>query len=225
MPIIPVTPIYLVDTSGQQWQLSCGNGGAPIQTTPVSGVTAFASILLSDISFNQAWRLVIVPNPSTYPGASPGDIHIDPVDGTASSRQIAVNSPDGNMWWIRLSNGLLVTAVGGVCTPPVGSLYIPNWNNIPWNQPGGVGTKVFPTQNDGPFAAYPVPGQWISEAGEALWRAGCGHGFDCAQIFRDYDDCTGQSAAIQCCPICTYIIRSYEPYEVIFSQQFPILVS
>ena len=97
----------------------------------------------------------------------------------------------------------------------VGSLYIPNWNNIAWSQPGGVGTQVFPAQNDGPFLAYPVPGQYFSEAGEALWRSGCGHGWDSMQIFKDYDTVTEMSAAILCCPICTYLINVIEPYEEI----------
>jgi hypothetical protein len=84
---------------------------------------------------------------------------------------------------------------------------------------------VYPTQNDGPFLQFPVPGQFISEAGEALWRAGCGHGFDDWQVFKDYDDSTGKSAAIQCCPICTFIVAIIEPYELIFNvMQYPILV-
>jgi len=109
--------------------------------------------------------------------------------------------------------------------PPIGALYYPNYHNIAWSQPGGTGTKVFPAQNDGPMTAYPVPGQFIIEAGEALWRAGCGHGFDEFQVFRDYDDVTMKSAAIQCCPICSYIVAILEPYEVIDDVlQHPILV-
>lgn len=109
--------------------------------------------------------------------------------------------------------------------PPIGNLYDPHWNHIDWSQPGGTGTKVFPAQNDGPFLDYPVPGQFIAEAGEALWRAGCGHGFDDFQVFRDYDDVTSMSAAIQCCPICTFIVAIIEPYELISDvRQYPILV-
>ena len=109
--------------------------------------------------------------------------------------------------------------------PPLGALYIPKWNNIAWSQPGGVGTKVFPAQNDGPWLQFPVPGQFISEAGEALWRAGCGHGFDEFQVFRDYDSNTSKSAAIQTCPICTFIVAIIEPYELFRDPlQYPILV-
>ncbi len=109
--------------------------------------------------------------------------------------------------------------------PPLGALYIPNWNNIAWSQPNGVGTKVFPAQQSGPFLQFPVPGQFFDEPGEALWRAGCQHGFDAFQVFRDYDDSTGMSAAIQTCPICTFIVAVIEPYERIFDVlQYPILV-
>jgi hypothetical protein len=104
-------------------------------------------------------------------------------------------------------------------------LYNPKWNNIAWTQPGGVGTQVFPAQNNGPFTNYPVPGQFFGESGQALWRAGCQHGFDDFQVFRDYDSSTSMSAAIQCCPICTFIIAIIEPYENIFSvTMYPILV-
>lgn len=228
MAVIPVPPVYLVSTDGQQWQLTAENGGAPIHTDPVTGEMAFASILVNDIGMQQTWRLTIVPNPSPYMGASPGDIHIDPVTYSPStSVQIMVNSPDGTLWWIQILNGLLQTNPGtvGSCTPAIGSLYYPRWNNIAWSQPGGVGTEVFPQQNNGPFTAYPVPGQFFGESSQALWRAGCGHGFDAFEVFRDFNVCTNQSCAIQTCPICTFIVNVISPYEAIFDViQFPILV-
>lgn len=109
--------------------------------------------------------------------------------------------------------------------PPLGSFYIPNYNGIAWTQPGGPNTKVFPAQNDGPFLQYPTPGQFISEAGEALWRGPCGHGWDTFQIWKDFDDLTGQSVAIVACPICSISLHYVEPYEAIFDvSQFPIVV-
>ena len=107
----------------------------------------------------------------------------------------------------------------------VGTLYIPNYNHIAWTQPGGTGTTVYPQQGDGPFLAYPVPGQFISEAGESLWRAGCGHGFDVWLVFRDYDSSTSSSVAVVCCPLCTYIMQLIEPYELWTNPvEYPILV-
>jgi hypothetical protein len=74
--------------------------------------------------------------------------------------------------------------------------------------------------------AFPVPGQFISEAGEALWRAGCGHGYDSVQIFMGYDSVSKQNAAIIACPICTYVIQIIIPYAAISNVlQYPIIVS
>ena len=111
----------------------------------------------------------------------------------------------------------------------IGQLYIPNYHGIAWSQPSGPGTKVLPAQADGPWTAFPVPGQFISEAGESLWRAGCGHGFDTFLIFRDYDSVTSSSAAVCVCPLCTYLIQLIEPYEdattsVLSWTQHPIIV-
>ena len=107
----------------------------------------------------------------------------------------------------------------------IGSLYQPKWNGIAWSQPGGPSTTVYPQQNNGPFTAYPVPGQFFGESSQALWRAGCGHGFDEFLIFRDYDEGLQMSAALQCCSICTYIVREYNPFEIIFEvPQYSILV-
>lgn len=109
--------------------------------------------------------------------------------------------------------------------PPLGDFYVRNWNGIEWRLTGGPGTKVIPAQNDGPFLAYPTPGQFISEAGEALWRSPCGHGFDSFQVFRDFDSVTGKSVAVVCCPICTVTLHYIEPYEEWTNvNSYPILV-
>jgi len=108
----------------------------------------------------------------------------------------------------------------------VGTLYIPTYNNIPWSQPGGTGTKVYPGQaNNQPFTAYPVGGQVIDEVGQSLWIWGCGHGSDVVKIFKDYDPGNKSSIALICCPICTFIASVIEPYEAIFDvTQYPIII-
>lgn len=227
MAVIPVPPVYLVSTDGQQWQLSCLNGGAPIHTQPVTGQTAFASILVNDIGMTQTWRLTIVPNPSPYMGVSPGDIHIDPVAYSATSPiQIMCNSPDGTLWWIQIDGGLLQTNLGtvGTCTPVVGSLYAPNFDGIAWSQPGGIGTIVFPQQNTGSFG-YPGNQILMQEKGQGLWTSGCQHWWNCMRVARDYNYCTQQSIAVYLCPVCTYVINIVTPYEAIEDPiQFPILI-
>ena len=112
----------------------------------------------------------------------------------------------------------------------VGTLYKSNFNGIAWSQPGGSGTTVFPQQNTGPFwlqpgKTYPVIGPNFAEAGQALWRAGCNHGFNTFQSFRDFDSATGKSAAVVCCPICSYIVQLLEPYELLDNYlQVPIVI-
>lgn len=101
-----------------------------------------------------------------------------------------------------------------VTSASIGLQYDPHWLNIPWTQPGGKGTQVFPAQaNNAPMTSFPVPGQVINEVGMSLWIFGCGHGADEPRIFRDFDSGTGLSCAIVACPICTYIMRLIEPYE------------
>ena len=226
--IYPVPPVYLIAGS-QQWNLACSNGGQQIITTMVSGQSAVPYILVNDIApySKQTWQFLIVPNPSPYPNVSPGDIYIIPVAYSSSAAvQIMFNSPDGNLWWLQIDNGGLVLNPGtaGSCLPVVGTLLYPNWNNIAWEQPLGAGTTVYPQQQvNTPFTQFPVPGQTWAEIG--LWTAGCGHWFNDFMIFRGYNICTQQSAALQTCSVCTFLIRTYSPYEIIFeTPQYAILV-
>lgn len=109
--------------------------------------------------------------------------------------------------------------------PPIGALYIPNWNGIAWSQPNGFGTTVYPQEQIGtPFAAYPVVGEiWAENSG--LWVLGCGHWENAVIIFRDYDEMLGSSAALVCCALCTYIQRIIEPYEEFTNPMaFPVVI-
>lgn len=108
--------------------------------------------------------------------------------------------------------------------PPIGTLYHKNYNGIAWSQPGGPNTTVFPQQNDGQFAGYPILGNIISEAGESLWHSPCGHGWDCMLVERDFDDSTHKSVAVYQCPICSLILQYVEPFEDIYSFNMPYLI-
>ena|SRR5208282_2900002 len=67
----------------------------------------------------------------------------------------------------------------------LGTLYNPRQSGIPWSQPGGPGTIVYPQQQINiPWANYPVPGQFFIEA-SGLFVAGCGHWMDYPHIFMD----------------------------------------
>lgn len=106
-----VAPTYLVDTGGQQWQLDADNS-ALIRTSPTSGHAAFASILINDLVGSQTWRMTILPASS---GPDWGKIQIDPIAFQSVSNQILVNSPNGTLYAIQVSGGLLQISLGSLC--------------------------------------------------------------------------------------------------------------
>lgn len=92
----------------------------------------------------------------------------------------------------------------------VGALYVPNYNNVAWSQPGGAGTPVYPQQVTGGFnllATKPfneLTGQYIGV---------CGHSFNMCTVFRDIDVNTGESMALLCCPSCSCVQRTISPFS------------
>lgn len=100
-----VAPTYLVDTSGQQWQLAATNDGR-YSTNKVSGQVAVAAILLADTQVTKVYRVTIVPTPAPT-GQQPGDVIATPTASSSSQTQIIVNSPDGNVWAIQYANGYI----------------------------------------------------------------------------------------------------------------------
>jgi hypothetical protein len=220
-----VTPTYLIDPNGQQWQLAASDLTGTWTTTPVSPqVGAVNSILLADTVTTKRWRLTVVPNPPPA-GYQTGDLRIDASSSSTSKSRIIVNSPLGAYFAITVASNLINTTRITCPSFQVGALYIPNYQGIGWQQIGGIGGKVLPTLGDGPFTAYPVPGQWYGPSGQALWLSGCGHGYDTIQVFRDWDATCQISAALLCCPDCSYINAVIEPYEEIYNYiSMPILI-
>lgn len=112
----------------------------------------------------------------------------------------------------------------------VGTLYVANYNNIAWTQPGGKNSKVFPAQaNNAPFTLFPVPGQVIDEVGMSLWPLGCGHGVDVIRVFKDFNTDTQGQCAVVACSICSFIVNIISPYENATSSiagwtNFPIII-
>lgn len=88
--------------------------------------------------------------------------------------------------------------------PAIGTLYRANFNNVPWSQPGGPFTTVFPIQENRPFLNYPVPGQFFSES-SGLFQVGCGHSVDLPFIFNDVGPVGGIPMVAVCCPLCSFI--------------------
>ena|SRR5882762_8908386 len=84
-----------------------------------------------------------------------------------------------------------------------------------FTQPGGVGTQVFPSQqNAQPWVEYPVIGEVINEY-QPWWPPGCLHSVKFWKIYKEFDYVTQLSCALICCPICTYVQRVVEPYDEI----------
>jgi uncharacterized protein DUF2460 len=91
---------YLTDISTQVWQLGITNSGAYV-TTPVTGPTGVASILLTDTITAQIWALSIQTS---------GALTITLSSGTAIS-YIPVTAPDGVGFGIEVSSGSIDTFI------------------------------------------------------------------------------------------------------------------
>lgn len=87
-------------------------------------------------------------------------------------------------------------------------------NGAPFfTQPGGPGTQVLPTQQNGtPWVDFPVIGLVIQEY-QPWWAPGCGHAIKVLKCIREWDYETDQSVALICCEVCSYVQRTIEPFE------------
>jgi hypothetical protein len=80
-----------------------------------------------------------------------------------------------------------------------------------FTQPGGPGTKVIPTQeNAQPWPDYPVQGLVINEY-NPWWSPGCGHSIKFWMVVQEWDYGSGQSVALVCCSVCSYVQNAIEP--------------
>jgi hypothetical protein len=207
-PIV-LPSLYLLDGNGHAWLLGVTNAGLITTTlsssptvSPVTGIFLLDSLTVAN------WQVVVTTTPIA------GIPQTVPTATATLRKRISVQAPDGQIWAIQALNGILQTIPIVSCLSAlIGTLYEQNHNNVPWTQPGGPGTVVFPQQQSGPFANYPVPGQFFIEQ-SGLWSVGCGHFVDYPWIFRDFDQCTGESVAVVACPMCSYIQYLIEPFEL-----------
>ena len=94
----------------------------------------------------------------------------------------------------------------------VGEIYVKNYNGIPWSQPGGPFTPVFPQQVTGNSNLLSVtPFNELT----GVYMGNCNHSFDQVVVFRDYDYTQSSSVALLSCPLCSTVQRVIEPYEAI----------
>ena len=98
--------------------------------------------------------------------------------------------------------------------PDLGTLYKGGLVNgmLVWTQPDGPGTLVsppLPTQ-------YPIEYQGFPQtvmSYEGLFVFGCGHWCNNCEVFEQYDIYADVSAAICCCPVCSFVVLIVEPYN------------
>jgi hypothetical protein len=88
---------YLKDSSNQVWQLGVTNAGA-YTTTPVSGPTGPASILLEDTVTSAIWALSVLTT---------GALQVNSSSGSPSTIQI--QAPDGATFALVVSSGAIST--------------------------------------------------------------------------------------------------------------------
>jgi len=98
-----ITIPYLQDSLGRVWQIGVTNGGIDITATQVS-FTANSIVLLIDQTTSQTYQLTVIPNGPLV------DLQLTPVGGSGGQNQLLVQSPNGGLYGIQVSNGALETA-------------------------------------------------------------------------------------------------------------------
>jgi hypothetical protein len=205
-------PLFcLLDGHGNAWLLGVSDGGITTTTlVPSPPVAPVNGIFIQDSITEAPWELIVTTSPIA------GIPIIVPTTTLSLQTQIPLKSPGGFFWSIRVRRGIQQTSPSVGCLfQLIGTLYMKNFNSVPWSQPGGPNTVVFPQQQLGPWPNYPVQGQFFIEA-SGLWTVGCGHFVDYPYIFRDFDPCSGLSMALVACPMCSYVQYGLEPYELFY---------
>lgn len=204
---LTVQPTYLVDSNGDVWLVSASNGGmSPLLTKTPGASPVFTSVFLNDRGVSKTWKLTVIPVTGGV------ELHIDQVAYVSSSPpQLLVNSPDGNLWGIQFTAGVLQIAVGATSCQPdfprVGCLFNydlaagPNGQYKVFSQPSGIGGQVFPQQTTGE-----ILGLWIMPF--------CNHSVNNPEVTSAAVG--GIQSAIIRCPLCGCVARILTPYSDIF---------
>jgi hypothetical protein len=150
MPQLP--PTYLVDSSGQIWNLAVSDAGI-ITPTQVSGQPAVPFVYLNGVSDGLSWQISIIGNPPP-PGKSWGQVHTQQVVQSVYPRQLLVTSPNGTVFAIQVVTLVPPT----VLTPASGVLQVVQPVPVPppvisggpvfWNLQFEVYTAIVEAMND-----------------------------------------------------------------------------
>lgn len=155
-----MTNPVILDSSGQQWQLSCNDDGTGPVETPVSGQTAVPFINVNSATDNASWQITVVPNPPPA-GSNWGDLVSTSIAQGNYPVQIVVASPNGTFYGIQVEtigpDKGIIDIVGPVAAPIE-----------PITQP----PSIFGTQ---PFAPFIEPMDvWYADTGELNSEGGAG---------------------------------------------------
>lgn len=101
-----VSLAYLQDSLGRNWLVGVSNGGVEITATQVGAGIPISTVLLADQITSQTWMLTVVPNAD----GSDVDYQLVPVGGSGGQPQLLVQSPNGSLYGIQVSDGALQTA-------------------------------------------------------------------------------------------------------------------
>lgn len=101
-----LTATYLEDSLGRIWLVGVSNGGIQLTATQVTPPKPISVVLLSDLVTSQTWQLTVFPNAD----GSDVDYQITAVGGSGGIPQLLVLSPDGDLYGIQVSGGVLETA-------------------------------------------------------------------------------------------------------------------
>lgn len=206
--MLTVQPTYLVDSNGDVWLVSASNGGmSPLLTKTPGASPVFTSVFLNDRGVSKTWKLTVIPVTGGV------ELHIDQVAYVSSSPpQLLVNSPDGNLWGIQFTAGVLQIAVGATSCQPdfprVGCRYNfdtaagPNGSYPVFTQPGGIGTQTFPQQSTGE-----ILGLWIMPY--------CGHATN--NVEEISSSINGVQVCVVRCPLCGTVARIFDRFDDLYS--------
>jgi hypothetical protein len=97
--------IYLLDPSGQAWQVTVTNDPV-IQYSKVSNVAAVTGIFLNDVSQAVTWRLTITTT---------GVLQQTSVNTICAQSELLVYSPNGNLYGIQVNLGVVDIVAATLC--------------------------------------------------------------------------------------------------------------
>ena len=168
MPLLP--PICLVDSSGQQWIVTCDNN-AILTTIPVSGLApAFPALYLNSVSDGTSYSLTVIGNPPPA-GTYWGQLQTSVIPNGSHPTQSLITAPNGVVYAIQIatvgppvlgstSAGILQTALpvdtsSVTCTTPISILadnVLQRLEETPpgifWNEQWETYTAVVEAMND-----------------------------------------------------------------------------